>query len=38
MTQYHNLAKPNYTKPNQGILGPFLGIFDPILEQKWPYL
>ena len=34
MTQYHNLAKPNYTKPNPGILGPFLGFFDPIFEKK----
>ena len=38
VTKYHNLAKPNHTKPNQDILGPFLSIFDSILGQKWPYL
>ena len=34
MTQDHKLAKPNQTKPNQDILGPFLGLFDPFLVQK----
>ena len=35
MTQDHNLAKPNHTKPNQDILGPFIGLFDPFLGQKY---
>ena len=35
MTQYHKLAKPNQIKPNQDSLGPFLGLFDPLLGQKY---
>ena len=35
MTRDHNLAKPNHTKPNQDILGPFIGLFDPFLGQKY---
>ena len=35
MTQDHNLAKPNHTKPNQDILGPFIGLFEPFLGQKY---
>ena len=35
MTQDHNLAKPNHIKPNQDILGPFIGLFDPFLGQKY---
>ena len=35
MTCDHNLAKPNHTKPNQDILGPFIGLFDPFLGQKY---
>ena len=35
MTQDHNLAKPNHTIPNQDLLGPFIGLFDPFLGQKY---
>ena len=35
MTRDHNLAKPNHTKPNQDILGPFIGLLDPFLGQKY---
>ena len=35
MTQDHKLAKANQTKPNKDILGPFLGLFDPFLTQKY---
>ena len=34
MTHDHKMTKPNQTKPNQGILGPLLGLFDPFLGQK----
>ena len=30
-----NLAKPNHTIPHQDILGPFIGLFDPFLGQKY---
>ena len=35
MTNDHKMTKPNQTKPNQGILGPLLGLFDPFLGQKY---
>ena len=35
MTHDHKMTKPNQTKPNQGILGPLLGLFDPFLGQKY---
>ena len=35
MTHDHNLAKTNHTKPNQDILGQFIGLFDPFLGQKY---
>ena len=35
MTEYHNLVIPNHTKPNQDIFGPFLGLFNPFLGQKY---
>ena len=35
MTQDHNLAISNQTIPIQDILGPFLGLFDPVFGQKY---
>ena len=35
MTQENNLAISNQTIPNQDILGPFLGLFDPVFGQKY---
>ena len=35
MTRDHNLAKSNHTKPNQDILGPFIGLFDPFFGEKY---
>ena len=35
MTQDHNLAISNQTIPIKDILGPFLGLFDPVLGQKY---
>ena len=31
----HNLAIPKHAIPNQNILSPFLGLFDPFFGQKW---
>ena len=30
----HNLAIPKHAIPNQNILSPFLGLFDPFFGQK----
>ena len=35
MTQDHNLAISNQTIPIKDILGPFLGLFDPVLGQQY---